>query len=71
MVQEDASSVLRPVPRHLERGTDDEQVSAKQTHESVHQKHDNSVCVCVRVGSDLVALLSALENRLYPAAEGL
>lgn len=49
MVQEDASSVLRPVPRHLERGTDDEQVSAKQTHESVHQKHDNSVCVCVSV----------------------
>lgn len=71
MVQEDASSVLRPVPRHLERGTDDEQVSAKQTHESVHQKHDNSVRACVRVGSDLVALLSALENRLYPAAEGL
>lgn len=29
------------------------------------------VCACVRVGSDLVALLSALENRLYPAAEGL
>lgn len=25
----------------------------------------------VSVGSDLVALLSALENRLYPAADGL
>lgn len=49
MVQEDVRSVLRPVTRHLERRTDDEQVSAKQTRESVQQKHDSSVCVCARV----------------------
>lgn len=45
--------------------------SLQSKHVKAFSRNTTAVCVCVCVGADLVALLSALENRLYPAAEGL
>lgn len=69
VVQEDVSSAVSPVARHLQAGTGDEEVSATHTHTHINRA---AVMSLLTLGvSDLVALSSALENKLYPAAEGL
>lgn len=69
VVQEDVSFAVSPVARHTQAGTGDEEVSATHTHTHINRA---AVMSLLTLGvSDLVALSSALENKLYPAAEGL
>ena len=51
MIQEDVSSVVSPVLRHLESGTDDEQISARQTEREKNTNMNLNVFILLRRNS--------------------